>query len=137
MITFLEVSDFLLSTVVLLTMILSIFVSIVYTCLFLLVPFDPETKDEKNPLLDGDIRGSADAVRNNAAQELATSNNENHDVKQTMYLEMTFYTLAYALICAGRFNSIKALLQINWPADETTANIEVEACGVTFCAVPN
>ncbi len=130
---FLEVAENLLSVVVLLSMIMSVFVSIVYTCAFLLVPFDPETKDEKNPLLDGNnVRASADALQNASARELASSNNDNRDEKQTMYLQMIFYTLAYALICAGRFNSIKAVLQITWPADETTENPEVKTGKILY-----
>ena len=127
---FLEIFDNILCVLVLLSMIMSFFVSIVYSCAFILVPFDPETKNETNPLLDGGtvkVRASADAAHNASDKEPSSSDNDNRDENQTMYLQMTLYTLAYALICAVRFNSIKALLQITWPADETTVNLEVYA----------
>ena len=106
--------------------------SIAYTCAFFIIPFDPETKDEKSPLLDGGkVRLSPDDIQIASAQELASSKDETSHGDRTMFIHLIFFTLTYALICAGRFNSIKALLQMRWPADEsheTNENLEVRAC---------
>jgi hypothetical protein len=111
----LQVSENILSVTVLIIMAVSVFLSIIYSLVFVLQPYDPEREQEKDPLMDGFKASPSDGSR--AAASPQSDKNENISA----YLQMAVLALLYALITGIRLNSIKVLLQLSWPAgqDET------------------
>ena len=117
---FFLVSENILSVVVLIAMTASVFLSVIYTLVFIFKPFDPERKEEKNPLLNG-CNAQSDEAPAGSAQKWTSTTDGNLNGVLGIYFQMAYLALLFALITAVRLNSVKGLMQLSWPAtsDET------------------
>jgi hypothetical protein len=96
----------LLSIVVLIVFVLSIIISIFYTVSFIYTPYQDETVAETDPLLSS-------GPSSYSTQAKLPSDSTEHDLLLS-YTQMIALAVAYALVIAIRFNSIKAMLQLSW-----------------------
>jgi len=91
-------------------MLASIFFAAIYIGIFVLKPYDPELKDEKELLL----RRSS-IISDDEAQSSWYS-----------MVQMAFLAIIYCIIQAAWFNSNKVLMQLSWPSPNNEEVFEVQ-----------
>ena len=122
------VSENILSIIVLIVMTASVFISFVYTLVFVLKPYEPGRKEETNPLLSG--------CNSHQSEATDTDSKSSREKDSGTYFQMAVLAVVFALVIAVRFNSIKALLQLSWPS-EGDENPEVRKSSQFFSGLRN